>query len=314
MFNLVGVAFLLLGVGPAGANMIIVPTYDTTINNDPNATIIKSTIQTAINFYEFTFADNITVNITFQEGGGLGGSSFNLFTVSYAAFHAALMADATSADDATALARLAADGSGATNPVTGSSVVVIKAPNAKALGFNVPQASDGTITLNTSLTTPGSSSSSSQYSLLAVAEHEIDEILGLGSTLGLALAAPLNNDPSPEDFFRFTAGNVRSFSLPSNNNVFFSLDGATNLVGFNNPGCDHCSDYGDWATSTTKRVQDAISTPGVFPAMGVEVVALDVIGYDLAVPEPSTGVMVLGGLLLASGLKKAYKSFVEFLS
>src|SRR5205085_5064481 len=136
--------------------------------------------------------DPITVEITFKKGGGLGGSSFSLYGLSYAAFYSQLVADGTSADDATALARLALDGAGATNPVTGTTSILIKSANARALGFGTPAGSDGTITLNTDLTTPGSPGSSLNYSLLAVTEHEIDEILGLGSTLGLSLSSPFN--------------------------------------------------------------------------------------------------------------------------
>jgi hypothetical protein len=294
-------AALTIASTPAFGNLVINPTYASNITSDPNSASIINTIQTAIDFYHNTFADNITVNITFQEGGGLGGSSFNLFAIPYTTFYNALVADGKSSDDATALARLATDGIGSNNPVTGGTSILIKQANARALGISVGSGSDGTITLNTALTTPGSPGSTLQYSLLAVAEHEIDEILGLGSTLGLGLSAPFNNDPSPEDFFRFVSGNTRSFSLAAGTPAFFSLDGTTNLAGFNSPGCDGCSDYGDWNSGPTPRVQDAFATPGAFPAMGVEIRALDAIGYDLAptvVPEPGS-MMLLGAGLAA---------------
>ncbi len=86
--------------------------------SDPNAATIEATINTAINNYQNAFSDNITVNITFQEGcngpGQLGCSSSRLNTVSYSAYRAALVSHATTADDTTALASLPA---GPTSPV-----------------------------------------------------------------------------------------------------------------------------------------------------------------------------------------------------
>ena len=61
-------------------------------------------------------------------------------------------------------------------------------------------------------------------------------------------------------------------------------------MGFNDGGSG--SDYGDWVTSGTKRVQDAFGTAGINLDIGpAELLAFDVIGYDLAVspvPEPAT--------------------------
>ena len=304
---------------PAHANLIITPTFDTTITSDTNAANIEATINTAIGFYEATFSDPINVGITFASNNtGLGQSNFGLFDVSYQDFYNALVADGTSPDDAAAIAQISSDGAvggvpNAVNPVTGTNLVLIKSANAKALGFTGFTGSDGTITLNTTLTHPGSGAGTTgQYSLLAVTEHEIDEILGLGSTLGLtdSSGAPLTNtfnDPSPEDFFRFTGtGNrTRSFDATTTATSYFSIDGTTNLVQFNNTGN---GDYGDWASgSGTVRVQDAVGTPGSNPvliASSAEVRALDVIGYDLAAPEPSTWILMAGGLVIAGYFRK----------
>jgi hypothetical protein len=292
---------------PAQAGFIITPTFDSSITSDPNAATIEGTINSAISVYESLFLNPINVQITFQEGGGLGSSSFSLFTVSYSNFRTRLAANATDANDAAALAALP---TGTLNPVTGTDSILIKPANARALGFTVPAGSDGTISLNTSLTTPGSSGSSGTYSLLAVAEHEMDEILGLGSTLGLGLNSPFDNDPSPEDFFRYDAGGARSFTLASEN-AYLSINGATDLAQFNNPnysscGPNNCGDYGDWASGATAQVQDAFGTPGSNPTLGInEITALDVIGYELVTtPEPGTAVLLFGGLLSAVILKR----------
>jgi len=278
---------------PAFANLIIIPTFASSIASDPNAAAIEGTINSAIGIYEADIATPITVNITYQESGGLGGSAFALFTVPYVGFYAALKASATSANDAIALARLAEDGTGVDNPVTGTDTVLIKPANALALGFGFgpggPPASDGTISLNTSITTPGSPGSTGAYNLLPVVEHETDEILGLGSTLGLALGA-FNNDPSPEDFFRFDASGNRSFTLSGSAQAYFSLNGTTDLAQFDNQADG--GDYGDWQSNplpngVQPQVQDAFATPGADPSLGVELTALDAIGYTLTTPEPA---------------------------
>jgi PEP-CTERM motif-containing protein len=131
--------------------------------------------------------------------------------------------------------------------------------------------------------------------LLAVTEHEIDEILGLGSTLGLGVPSPFNNQPSPEDFFRYDQSGNRSFTTSNTATAYFSIDGTTRLAQFDNR--NDGGDFGDWLSNplpsgAQPKVQDAFATPHASPALGVELTALDVIGYDLtnsgAVPEPAT--------------------------
>jgi hypothetical protein len=193
--------------------------------------------------------------------------------------------------------------------VTGTDTVLIKPANALALGFSFgpggPPPSDGTITLNTAITTPGSPGSAGAFNLLPVVEHEMDEILGLGSTLGLALGAPFNNDPSPEDFFRFDASGNRSFTTSTSAQAFFSLNGATDLAQFDNQ--NDGGDFGDWQSNplpsgVNPQVQDAFATSGANPSLGVELTALDVIGYTEATPEPvfwgATGAIMLALLAI----------------
>src|SRR5712692_4010745 len=96
----------LMAGAPAWANLIITPTFAANINADANAATIKATINAAIAVYQTDFADPITVNITFQEGGGLGSSSSFFSNVTYASYLAALTVDSKTADDTTALAHL----------------------------------------------------------------------------------------------------------------------------------------------------------------------------------------------------------------
>jgi Ca2+-binding RTX toxin-like protein len=263
------------------AGLVINPTFDSSITGDSNAATIEGTINAAIQAYEDTFTDPITVNIKFQEGGGLGGSSTFFNTVSYASYHAALTSRATTADDASALATLP---SGSTNPVNGGTNVRVATANLRALGLsggNVPL--DSTITLNTSICNLDRTGvqDSNKYDLMAVTSHEIDEALSLGSALdGLhnGDAAPANIDGA--DLYRFDQTGARSYDSNLSTQAFFSIDGGTtDLARFNQ---DEGGDFGDWFSTGahTPQIQDAFGTPGATPNLNVELRRLDVLGYS----------------------------------
>jgi|ERR1700693_734479 len=85
------------------ATLIINATFDNSIAGDPNAATIEGVINSAIGFYQSTFANPIVVSIQFGEmTSGLGQSNTGFDNVSYSTYLAALKADTTSADDATA--------------------------------------------------------------------------------------------------------------------------------------------------------------------------------------------------------------------
>jgi hypothetical protein len=289
---------------PASANMTITATFASSITADPNAAVIETTINSAILVYENLFTNPIDVPITFQEGSGLGSSAFNLYDISYSAFSTALYNNAHTTMNASQLAAVAANPISLFNPVTHTDDILMKCATIDAV-FGAGSSgctSFGTISLNTSLTNPGSPGSSNQYSLLAITEHEIDEILGLGSTLGLALGSatcglslimgPCTNVPSPEDLFRYTAAGARSFTTGTAN-AFFSITGTTDLAQFNNQ--PNGGDYGDWQSGSIPQVQDAFGTPNANPTLGrAEITALTVIGYD--VPEPGTAAVFGAGI------------------
>ena len=286
---------VLLGhAAPARANLVIIPTYASSITNDPQAATIESTIQSAINVYQSTFTNPITVNITFQEGGGLGGSSTYLALTPYANYLAALAAHNTSADQMTAHATLPA---GTTNPVNGAPNIMLTTANARALGLagSGPGGLDSTITLNTSIMNLSRTGPQdpSKYDLMAVASHEIDEALGKGSTLDNLSFYGRYSSLRAEDLYRYAAPGTRSFTTSSSAVSYLSFDsGTTNLVGYNQSGGG--SDYGDWYSvgPHTPRVQDAYGTPGAQPNLGGELRILNVLGYDNSaispVPEPTT--------------------------
>ncbi len=265
----------------ASAGLIINATFDGTITTDPNAAAIENTINTAISTIEAMFSDPITVNITFVKiTTGLGQSATYFGNISYATFLAALTGDAKTAEDAIAINSLP---SALTNPVNGNTTINVKTANLRAVGIATNVPFDGIVGVNTTLTSPGSVGSPGTYNLLPVILHEIDEVLGLGS----ALPSPYAGTIFPEDLYRYSAFNARTFTTTDSRTndtfAFFSIDGSTPLAQFDNQ--NDGGDFGDWqsnprSSGVPARVQDAFETPHVNPPLGVELTALDVIGYD----------------------------------
>jgi hypothetical protein len=292
------VLFNLFGGASAHANLVIKATFDSTITSDPNAAVIESTINSVIALYEASFSDPITVTITFHETTDALGYSSTYYIPGflYSTFRASLAAGATTANDTNALAHLPA---GSSNPVNGSATIELNLPNGRALGFtesywNPPGTNpDGDIYLMTSaMNLTRASINPSKFDLFAVTAHEIDEVLGLSSKLdGLANGAPApTGDVGVMDLFRYNQNGNRSFNTTSSSQAWFSLDGTTQLVRFNQtaPG-----DFHDWYSpgGQTPRVQDASAMPGATPNPTVELIALDVIGYH---PVPALAIARAG--------------------
>ncbi|HEV3199582.1 MAG TPA: NF038122 family metalloprotease, partial [Bryobacteraceae bacterium] len=283
--------------------------------SDPNAAAIEGVINSAIQAYQTTYSNPINVTIKFQSmNSGLGQSNTTLYKLSYQSFYDSFKTVATTSGQADQLTALANLPNSTNNPVTGSTFINIKTADIRALGipggpFPPGNGFDGIIGLNTHITDVGSPGTSGTYSLLATAEHEIDEVLGLGSDVaGTGFFA----DPAPQDLYRYTAGGSRNFT-GNGGAVFFSIDGGTtDLAQFNNS--NNGADYGDWLSNplppaTQPKVQDAFATPGAHPALSTELTALDVIGYTQSspLPEPST-TMLLGSGVVVAGLWKRLRA------
>lgn len=281
-----------LSVTQAYAQLKIIPNYGNSIMIDPDYQTIKGTIESAISVYETTFANPVTVNITFNKvTSGLGSSSTLGTTVPFNDYRDALQADKNTANDAALLNYLPPDN----DPTYGNKMVRLSTANLRTLGFYINNGGqpDSTISLNTSqmnLSRIGVQDKT-KYDLQAVVSHEINEALGLASQLNNLPngATPPTGTIGSLDLFRYAGVGNRSFTTDANALPYFSVDGGTtSLVGFNQaaPG-----DYQDWFSNGlhTARVQDAFGTPGVQLNLGTaEFTALRVVGYNLApTPEPS---------------------------
>jgi Fibronectin type III domain len=284
----------------SSSGLVINATLDSSITTDPNSAAIQSAINHAIAIYEALFSDPITVSILFRysttapdgsdlPSGSLAMSSSVIYEVPWDIYVTALEADAKTANDVSANASLPA------TPL--STNLLPSGPDGRASGLDTPPAMlpdgsllvggpyDGIVTLNSAESfdfnrTP----SDSTFDALQAIEHEIDEILGLGSYLN----AGSTSDLRPEDLFTWSAPGARN--LISSGSRYFSIDsGTTDIVDLNQ---DPNGDFGDWLSSLTcpqenPYVQDAFACTNQFSDVtetSPEGIALDVIGYDLVNP------------------------------
>jgi hypothetical protein len=278
--------------------------------------------------------NNITVKILFENmTSGLGDSRTGLYGLTYYQYYNAYKNVATSATQLTALASLGkAPGPHSGNPVNGQPYIWVTSAEARNLGYNAPGVMSGgydtIIGLNTSITNPPHSGSS-YYGLQSVANHEIDEALGIGGTGSmLGQGYPLNRGVGDLDLYRYAANGIRSFTTNQRATSYFSIDGGKTVLSYFNQL--RGADYADWASDPIPvgfgpQVQDAFGEPGTNPALGSnELTALNVIGYQLtnqssmgnssvtssggvignataAVPEPASTTLLTAGALFLTG-------------
>jgi Fibronectin type III domain len=281
------------------SGLVINPTFDSSILNDPNSAAIQAAINRAIAILQSLFSDPITVPILFRysstkpdghpfPSGTLSVSDFVIYSISWDTYINALRADAKTANDATANASLP--------PNALSTNISVSGANGRAIGQDTPPAMfadgtvgdagpyDGIVSLNSTVPfqftrPPSANNFDAQRSI----EHEMDEILGLGSRL------PGGGDLQPQDLFSWSAPGTRN--LTSSGSRYFSINsGNTNIVDFNQ---DPSGDFGDWLSADCPQanpyVQNAFGCMGQVSdvsATSPEGISLDVIGYDLVSPPP----------------------------
>ncbi|PYI94483.1 MAG: hypothetical protein DME97_00465 [Verrucomicrobia bacterium] len=316
------------GTTATGSGLVISPTFDSSITNNPNAAAIEAMINRAIAIYESLFSDPVTVFILFRysttkpNGTPIGStnqialSNYVVYGPSWSTYINALQADAKTANDSTANASLPA------NQLSAS--IIPSSANGRALGGDTPPAMfadstvaaggpyDGIVTLNSGsgfqFVRPPNSSS---YDAQTAVEHEMDEVLGLGSRLDTS-----NSNVRPQDLFSWSSPGVRNISTSGTR--YFSIDGGnTPIVNFSQTAN---FDHGDWQSDPCPQsnpyVQNAFGCRGQAADISdssPEGINLDVIGYDRVAPpagrllnistrmEVLTGNQVLIGGFIVTG-------------
>jgi hypothetical protein len=282
--------------------LVIHPTFDSSITNNPNAAAIEATISRSISFHESLFSDPITIQIRFRYSttapngmplpmGTLARTDIVLYPIPWSSYISALRADARTSNDTQANASL---------PGTAlSGNIVPSSADGRAVGLNTPPAMfangnvgqggpyDAIVTLSSAVPYQFSRPvSAGSFDAQRAIEHEVDEAIGLGSRLG-----GNGNDLRPQDLFSWSSPGHRNISTSGTR--YFSINGGvTNVVNFNQ---DPDGDLGDWFSAqcpqTHPYVQNAFACRGQYSDISVtspEGINLDVIGYDLVAAPVST--------------------------
>jgi hypothetical protein len=259
------------------------------------------------------FSDPIHVNIRITAVAGtgtLGASSTSLSLVSLANLKASALADATTANDATATGAggslfLAAD------PIAGAHNFLVSRAEAKALGLAADNAvtSDGTFTFGGGFNysyDPNNRAVSGKIDFIGVAMHEMSEIMGRIGIMGVDIGV---GSPSymMMDLFSYTGAGVRGLNNGAGRSFSFD-NGTTLLKGFNNAS-GLGGDLQDWASGANDTF-NAFSSSGVLNALtSVDLITMDMLGYNFfvtPVPEPSSSVLALAGIALGGLLRRRH--------
>ncbi len=258
--------------------MKIVATYDSTVASAPAG--YKTAIQSSIAFFEKTFSDNITINITFtwkNLSGGIAQSETYFNSYDYTTVVNALNKKATSSDDYTMLARLPK-----TDPLSNPTASIyynVSTSEAKVLGLDSNTGSDGTVTLGSSnfyTFDPNRRAVAGAIDAIGVLEHEISEVM----------SRSLGSDGA---YYKTVLGLCRYSSLgvlnasSSYKNSYFSIDGKNMLMEMGEAG----GDLGDWGASVVGDACGYASTGTQLTFSNVDIRSMDVIGYTVAGTAPT---------------------------
>ena len=302
-----GAAFFTILVGvPAFGAFVITPTFTAAFNADfgANAVAAQNAWKAAASVFTSNFTDNINVNITVDAVNGtsvFGQSNTFLDKFSYATLYAAVVADAKTADDATATGI-----GGSVSPVDptgGAGNWWVTTAEARALGLPDSTAVDGTTTFGAGnpFTFSGPIAAGT-YDFQGIAAHEISEVLGRLGISGGTIGSTANSY-SLIDLFSYTGAGARGLTPGAGEN--FSIDNGTTLLKlYNNPNVNHL-DSRDWAPGTNDSLNQFSDSGVINPVSDVDLREMDVIGYDRsfggAVPEPSS-VFLLAIFVVAADL------------
>lgn len=300
------------------------------------------------NLWSSILTDNATINIDigFNSLGGnaIANTQYTKETISYTDFRNALTADATSSDDATAIANLPTgssfalwinltgdnpNGAASLTPYLdndgsdNNSTIRLTTANIKALGLSTSQTSDASISFNSNVSFDFDRSdgiSAGSYDFVGMAAHEIGHALGFISGVNILDYNPnhSSNDltyVNSFDLFRFSS---QSYNQGKNTldwtadprDKYFSLDGGTTVMVADafSTGLLHGDGYdpGHWKNNSNLGLMDPTAGTGeLLSISSLDIQAVDVIGWNVGVAVPEP--LTILGAMTAFGFGAAFK-------
>jgi hypothetical protein len=296
-------AAILLALNLPASALTFNVTFDSSVTSLANAAQVETAFTNATLVFQSLYTNSSSVNITVYWGNAWPHGSIGLgasYSTAYGAFPYSTLTNAmrnsrTTVADSNSVASLPANDPAA----SAGAVWYIPRAEIKALGLASSigttandTSNDGDVGFANTIYTfdPTNRAVSGQSDFIAVAEHEISEVMGritfLRNSSGIYV---------PYDLFRFTNSSARNFSTNATG-VYFSADnGVTSLKIFN--VITNGGDIQDWQSTNTADVYDAFLTVGQQAFLSsADLTAVDILGYDLNFHPPH-----LSGTRLTNG-------------
>jgi hypothetical protein len=280
---------------------------------------------------------NVTLNIGFQplDTGILGSTATTRGTVPYFLYKAYLAFDATSSADRLAVSSLPSGssfnlllnrtsnspfGSGSVAPYlddggdANNSLVNLTLADARALGLYYASGGlvDASITFSSTFNfdfNPDNGIAANAIDFVGVATHEIGHALGFISGVDVldTLSSPAPDDAftyvSPLDLYRYSLASYADGAIDwtaDQRAKYFSIDGGKTPLALFSTGAVNGDgrQASHWKDNYGFGIMDPTTAYGELDKIGpLDITALDVIGFNIAIPEPST-YGIFGALLL----------------